>query len=353
MPHKRAKRSIREADRFAKGVDLPPVSSNLKGGDANLPKGAMRVLMGAKVRADFQDRRKQRAEGNRIGAGTSAPPDVKGKKKATNTTSDASPANAKKTNLKVLPGETLANFNRRVERTLASDINASLRAAASTSEKKGNKKKRKRGEGDDADDESNVVSKARSAEIAAARRAAEPSSADLKRARDAIVGGKGKSAEDDVEKDWAKVDQRRRINDVADAPPRLTRVPKLRGAAAVKAAAAESRPSSRSRSLADDFEVAVPAEAEYDPELDDDEVSKRKQKKSKTMALTRQSGVAQAVSRGRRGASSSSSSSGSTKAQAPMAPVRAKVLAQERESAIERYRALKEARIQQRNASAG
>ncbi|KAK0556807.1 hypothetical protein OC844_005751 [Tilletia horrida] len=276
MPHKRAKRSVREADRFAKGHDLPPTAVNAKDASFAMPKGAMRILMGAKVRADYQERRNKAKNdvraSNRIGG--SQGQDIKGKGKAKDGDSANSTSGVvKKTQheLKLLPGETLGNFNRRVEKTMASDINASLRAAASTSDKRN--KKRKREQLEEEERLAEEAQKARSAQIAAAKRAAEPTSKDLKRAREAMLqqaqqkDGSGSSSKvkkkgageaesqqqqqqqqkDDSsnsgtskkkkhgeeERDWARPEQRRRINDVAQAPPVLTRLPKVRGLAAL------------------------------------------------------------------------------------------------------------------------
>jgi len=211
----------------SKGHDLPPAAAQVKDGSYSMPKGAMRILMGAKMRSDFQERKKQMQgqDANRIGDVAQPSRDVKGKGKATEHTA-TSKAQTGKAELKLLPGETLGNFNRRVEKTMASSISATVRAANSTSKKKS---KRKRADEDDriAADE---AQKERSAVKAAERKAAEPSSKDLKRAREAITqpsaSSSSTSSHHGEEKDWAPVNQRRRLNDVADAPPRFTRLPK-------------------------------------------------------------------------------------------------------------------------------
>ncbi|KAE8258778.1 hypothetical protein A4X13_0g1452 [Tilletia indica] len=353
MPHKRAKRSVREADRFAKGQDLAPSGTGSKDGFfGGLPKGAMRVIMGAKAQADYQERRRAAADPKRIGGGPSSAkssPDVKGKGKATSKKSAAPAAgesvstkkDGAKHELKLLPGETLGNFNRRVEKTLAADITASLRAAATTSEKRSNKKRK--ASAIDEEEEDAGEAKAKSAEKAAARAALEPSSQDLKREREALLQQQQRRKHSGPEpggepiKDWAKVDQRRRLDDIATAPPRFTKVPKARGNPAVPAKAVSTAASS----LRDSFEVEAPAGAELDSDDDREDGSRRKKSKGA-------GGVARAVSRGRPEKKASTSTSAGKPA---MAPVRERALAKEREDAIERYRALKEARLQKRNGS--
>ncbi|CAD6888080.1 unnamed protein product [Tilletia controversa] len=356
MPHKRAKRSVREADRFSKGHNNPPSGTSSKDGFfGGLPKGAMRVLMGAQARADYQERKRAAGDAKRIGGGKTGDstgtgvaipsPDVKGKGKAvkkalaTAYDSNSSKKEGAKHELKLLPGETLGNFNRRVEKTLAADITATLRAAASTSEKKNNKKRKASALDEEEDAE---TAKEKSAEKAAARAALEPTSQDLKKAREALVQNQQRRKHSGPEpgaepiKDWAKVDQRRRINDIAIAPPKFTKVPKARGNPD-----APSKPafSSAATSLRDAFEIEAPAGAALDSDDDRDDNPKRKKSKGGNLA--------RAVSRSC-GSKKSSSSSSSARPPA-VAPVREQALQKERQDAIERYRALKEARLQQRN----
>ncbi|KAJ7908401.1 hypothetical protein B0H13DRAFT_1878755 [Mycena leptocephala] len=58
MPHKRAKRSIREQDRSQKGTDLAPNRSKDALSAEPLPKSFARAINAAQVRADFRAKRK-------------------------------------------------------------------------------------------------------------------------------------------------------------------------------------------------------------------------------------------------------------------------------------------------------
>ncbi|KAJ7038770.1 hypothetical protein C8F04DRAFT_348060 [Mycena alexandri] len=115
MPHKRAKRSIRDEQRSKKGSDLAPARLG-GGGDAlssePLPKSFTRVLNAAQVRADYRAKRKLREDGD----------------------GEDGPKKAKKRKLevaeaKIRPGETLAHFNKRIE----TDMRPLVRSAVQTS----------------------------------------------------------------------------------------------------------------------------------------------------------------------------------------------------------------------------
>ncbi len=218
MPHKRAKHSDRVAKRFAAGQDLAP------GGDdgffSDMPKGAMRILQGAKVQEAYRAKlqAKKKAEQD---AATRA----KTKAKVAADTNSSSGANDDATELTIRPGEKLRDFNARVEQAMASDIHASFRSATRSqinARKRERRKLRAAGIDPDADpedvDKEEAARKAK-ADKAAALQASEPSKADLKRQRQTIQ----RTGEI---KDFAKASQVKKINDVAQAPPTLTRAPR-------------------------------------------------------------------------------------------------------------------------------
>ncbi|KAJ7674135.1 hypothetical protein B0H17DRAFT_946946 [Mycena rosella] len=118
MPHKRAKRSIREQQRSQKGSDLAPG----RGGDAlssePLPKSFVRAMNAGTVRAEFRAKRKLRGDGWEDGDGPR----------------EGAPKKAKRRKLEgaeaqIRPGETLAHFNKRVE----TDMRPLVRTAMQTS----------------------------------------------------------------------------------------------------------------------------------------------------------------------------------------------------------------------------
>lgn len=214
MPHKRAKHSDRVAKRFSLGQDLAPSADD--GFFSEMPKGAMRILQGAKVqeahRAKLAARKKAEAE---------ALTKAKGKAKAANSdTSHESPSE-----LKIRTGEKMRDFNARVEQAMASDIHASFRSATRSQINKRKRERRKlRAEGIDPDADPEDLEQEEStrkakADKAAKLQASEPSKLDLKRQRQAIQ-------QTGEIKDFAKASQVKKINDVAQAPPTLTRAPR-------------------------------------------------------------------------------------------------------------------------------
>ncbi|PWN49498.1 hypothetical protein IE53DRAFT_345762 [Violaceomyces palustris] len=213
MPHKRAKFSQRQADRFSKGNDLPPTATTSKDDlhFRSMPKGAMRIIMAGKIQEEYNRKKRAMANGTWKGNGKEGGGEA-GKNKP------------EEEQLKIRPGEKLKDFNQRVEQTFAPSIHSALRHEARAS---GNAKKRARraqrekgGEGSEGeeDGEGEEERKAR-ADKAAAKQAAEPTSAELKAQRMAIQSGK-------EVKEFAKASQVRRINDVAQAPPTLTKAPR-------------------------------------------------------------------------------------------------------------------------------
>ncbi|KAJ7107775.1 hypothetical protein C8R44DRAFT_714472 [Mycena epipterygia] len=117
MPHKRAKRSIREQQRSQKGADLAPG----RGGDAlssePLPKSFVRAMNAGQVRADFRAKRKLRGEGYEDG-------------------DDDKPKTKKRklegAEAKIRPGETLAHFNKRIETDMRPLVRSAVQSSLAT-----------------------------------------------------------------------------------------------------------------------------------------------------------------------------------------------------------------------------
>ncbi|KAN0065650.1 hypothetical protein ACQY0O_000780 [Thecaphora frezii] len=212
MPHKRAKFSKRKEDRLATGNDLPPPTGRDDYHFNSMPKGAMRILQGAQIQQEY---RKRKLAAKKAQESTAKP-----KPKH-----DANPVNSVPEELKIRPGEKLRDFNRRVELSMASDIHATFRSqsrSATNAKKRERRAARKAGFDPDAQsqDEAELEdTRKQRADKAAAKEAAEPSRSDLKRQRQAIEAG-------GEVKDFAKASQVKKINDVAQAPPRLTKAPR-------------------------------------------------------------------------------------------------------------------------------
>ncbi|PWZ02589.1 hypothetical protein BCV70DRAFT_3044 [Testicularia cyperi] len=215
MPHKRANHSARKARRFVAGENLAPGADD--GFFSDMPKGAMRIIQGGKIQDDYR-RKKQEQKKHQEEAAAKAR--EKGKAKAT---SDSAVNIA--SDLKIRPGEKLKDFNARVEQAMASDIHASFKSATRSTINARNRARRKArasGLDPDADPEALEHEEAQrkaKADKAAANEANEPTKAELRRQRQAIE-------QNGEIKDFAKASQVKKINDVALAPPRLTRAPR-------------------------------------------------------------------------------------------------------------------------------
>ncbi|OCF58178.1 hypothetical protein L486_04208 [Kwoniella mangroviensis CBS 10435] len=127
MPHKRAKRSVREAETAKKGTNLAPSSKSLNSAYDDTPKSASRIISGWKFQSEFRKSGKTNSEdtgeysksSSLTGSGSAG---VKGKAKAVD----------KSEIPKILPNETLGEYNRRIENLLRSGVSKAIKDAAST-----------------------------------------------------------------------------------------------------------------------------------------------------------------------------------------------------------------------------
>ncbi|KAF9234689.1 hypothetical protein BU15DRAFT_52306 [Melanogaster broomeanus] len=107
MPHKRAKRSIREQEKALRGADLAP-KSPLE--HEPIPKSVSRVLEAGRIRREFREM-KRKLDGDND---ESKPHPSQRKKIRHDDVNSARPTKA----LTIKPGETVAHFNKRVESTM-------------------------------------------------------------------------------------------------------------------------------------------------------------------------------------------------------------------------------------------
>ncbi|KAJ6516630.1 hypothetical protein C8R47DRAFT_1032119 [Mycena vitilis] len=203
MPHKKAKRSIRDQQRSQKGSDLAPIRK--AGGDAlssePLPKSFMRAINATQVRADFHAKRKLQGEDGEDG----------GQKKAKRRKVEGG------VDAKIRPGETLAHFNKRIETDMRPLVRSAVQSSLATL------RAHKKPAADSSTPASASTSTAKSAPQTKST-AANPKS-------------KSKSTNDDPDDAPAPVDKHasrpkefartssaapRRLNDIALAPPTLS-----------------------------------------------------------------------------------------------------------------------------------
>ncbi|EGN97761.1 hypothetical protein SERLA73DRAFT_182497 [Serpula lacrymans var. lacrymans S7.3] len=119
MPHKRAKRSVREREKVNKGVDLPPPTSLVT---EKVPKTASRILNAEKIRQEYRERKRKVVED-----GDAGKPQRKKSKKEVNPKEYQNDEPV----LKIKTGETIAQFNKRVEKTMLPAIRSAIHSSSS------------------------------------------------------------------------------------------------------------------------------------------------------------------------------------------------------------------------------
>ncbi|TFY80570.1 hypothetical protein EWM64_g3438 [Hericium alpestre] len=194
MPHKRAKRSLREQNLQAKGKDLAPSSSLSHEG---IPKSVSRILNAAQVRGDYQEKKRKIESGEDVG------PSKKRRKQG------AGAKGKGETDITIKPGESLAHFNRRVEEDMRPLVRTAVQSAAAV-ERQARKDKKKES-------------------------AAKPQAKDDKRKKsETPEASPPPDKHHDRPKEFAKAatSAPRRLNDIAMAPPDLKKLP--RGAKKIK-----------------------------------------------------------------------------------------------------------------------
>ncbi|KAI3618205.1 hypothetical protein WG66_005614 [Moniliophthora roreri] len=118
MPHKRAKRSVRERERSEKGHDMAPGKNSLR--NEAIPKSAARVLNALKIREDFKAKKRQLGDTNDGRDGKRQKVDDRKKKEE----KDKFPG--------ILPGESLQHYNKRVEDSMRPLVRNAMKASLAT-----------------------------------------------------------------------------------------------------------------------------------------------------------------------------------------------------------------------------
>ncbi|KAG6375939.1 hypothetical protein JVT61DRAFT_2810 [Boletus reticuloceps] len=119
MPHKRAKRSVREREKAQRATDLAPTISIEH---ESIPKSVSRVLDAGQIRREYRKKKRQLD-----GVGNSDEGDGRHKKRRHNTTEMN---DGETTALRIKPGETVTQFNRRVETGMTPLIRTALRQSS-------------------------------------------------------------------------------------------------------------------------------------------------------------------------------------------------------------------------------
>ncbi|GAA6013002.1 hypothetical protein JCM10207_008409 [Rhodosporidiobolus poonsookiae] len=243
MPHKRAKRSIRLANSEARGTDNPPTAA-----DSLLPitttgrDGSVKEDTGEG--AQKKKRRKGAAGGGQQDMGGVSKSayriinavalreahHAKKKRKLEDEEKSTNPNQKKKPALTPLPYESLSSFNRRVEQEMRSSVRSAIKDAGSTAQKKKDRKgKAKKTDDDDEEDEDEDAQPHKGGKPPSKKPKPTPEEsldpfapAKLQRQQredEAAATGAGRNRTGKTEFDTAS--QRRRIDDVVQAPPTL------------------------------------------------------------------------------------------------------------------------------------
>ncbi|KAF8802187.1 hypothetical protein BYT27DRAFT_7113461 [Phlegmacium glaucopus] len=125
MPHKRAKRTIREQARKERGSELAPKKESLR--NEAIPKSAARVLNAQAIRDEWK-LKKRKHEDESGGDG----PEGKRRKTTGRTTGSGNKEKSRKSraiSLTIQPGESIQHFNRRVEDDLRPLVKSAVQAS--------------------------------------------------------------------------------------------------------------------------------------------------------------------------------------------------------------------------------
>ncbi|KAL5523685.1 hypothetical protein ACEPAG_7858 [Sanghuangporus baumii] len=195
MPHKRAKKSVREKARAERKQDLPPAESSFNHND--IPKSMARVLNAEMVQGAWKEKkRSMEGEGDRAGGAK--------KRKIVSSSSKAE--------IKIKPGESLRHFRQRVEDDMRPLIRSAMKNTMSLSKQKLKQSQK------DAEQLANERSKGIS----------EHDEADSEDA--SFDRRKGKRKGRSPSPDFLRVSSSapKRLNDVVQAPPELKPAPRLK-----------------------------------------------------------------------------------------------------------------------------
>ncbi|KAL4080863.1 hypothetical protein J3A83DRAFT_4056239, partial [Scleroderma citrinum] len=200
MPHKRAKRSAREREKLLRPTDLAP---KLTLAEEPIPKSVSRVLDSARIRREYRENKRKHDDGD-----NGSP---RGKRLRQNVSNDGD-----KGALQIKPGETIAHFNKRVEGTMMPLIKTALRQS-STQQRKVRKQEAKQviGERNAAQDNLKLYSNSSQKVLSS-----QPVTVRCEEIDDSQEKGR--------EFLKASTATPRRLNDIAQAPPEITKFPRGR-----------------------------------------------------------------------------------------------------------------------------
>ncbi|KAF9448784.1 hypothetical protein P691DRAFT_668733 [Macrolepiota fuliginosa MF-IS2] len=199
MPHKKAKRSVREEQQKKQGSNLAPGKESIS--NEAMPKSAARILNAFQVREDYKKKRKLEQDGS----------DTKTRDKRRKTNDQQ---------LKIKSGESIQHFYRRVEDDMRSVVRTAVQTSKAVERKARNAElEAKRG---------NEAQKGIGSQTSKSKANKEPRAQPPPPPSDAR---KDPKTYKDVErpKEFAALSTSapRRLNDIAQAPPELKKAPRI------------------------------------------------------------------------------------------------------------------------------
>jgi len=214
MPHKRAKRAVREKQRTQSSLNLPPgVRSSIDNED--IPKGAARILNAAKVQEEFRNKKRKQPDDSITDHDGSREAIIRKKRRKDDKGGGASgSAEERKGDIKIQPGESMAHFNRRVE--------DSMRGAVRIAMKNSSARLRK------AKKDEAVTGPAKPPQVSTSAKRPQDASPevtyDVPEAKPAHRSDERETRPKDFE--HLSSSAPKRLNDIVQAPPELNKVPR-------------------------------------------------------------------------------------------------------------------------------
>ncbi|KAI5821700.1 hypothetical protein K523DRAFT_422403 [Schizophyllum commune Tattone D] len=211
MPHKRAKRSVREKSKKEQGHDLIPAKYSLS--EEAIPKSAARVLNAAKVQAEYRAKKRSSEDDGSQGKAK--------RRKVDSSTSGMS----------IKPGESLTHFNKRVEDSMRGLVRSAVQTSNAVArnalkkeaeEKKAAKQDKKAKRKADDEDDDVKGSGDKDSKSSNGKSPKVPKATDTKSAQPTT----DKHADRPKEFQQASTSAPRRLNDIAQAPPDLKKLPR-------------------------------------------------------------------------------------------------------------------------------
>jgi len=217
MPHKRAKRSVREDQRINRGLDeAPPSIYTSKQAITNetIPKSVSRVLNAAHIQKEWREKkRKFESEdytGDRVVTGKKRRLDdsrvTKGMT-AMKVRGQDGPGKDREKVLGIQPGESLGHFNRRVEDDMRPLVKSAIQSSSAQT---------RRVKKSESDSKAKSISKSKN----------NPSRHDAERDASLPIFLTSKHHGRPTEFQTNSTSAPRRLNDIAQAPPEFTKLPR-------------------------------------------------------------------------------------------------------------------------------